>query len=391
MINGLSSQPGFSATGESLADSLREASPADPYHPDLKPLLYLVLPQLKKMIDYSSTFIYNSQGQALKSEQFLTVFAGHDVQPLGDPSSQETEELLVQVSLKQLEPLVIEDFWAAPGFNETNRQAEDNPPASPEVRAWCGLRLMSQGQLLGLLVLRHTQKGFFSSEKVRQARFLVGQAISVQRHLWFQAQTVGAFKERQRIARELHDSVTQVLYGIELGINTALTLLDRNSPQVKPQLQEVLALAEAGLAEMRALLTELHPAALETQGLVANLLRQVDALQVRHGLVVTHNLAEEPNLSITLKETLYRVAQEACNNIAKHAHATRVELKLTQTNAYITLEVKDDGCGFDPLLPRPGHLGQQTMRERVRDMGGKLEIISEPGQGTLVRAFLAVP
>jgi signal transduction histidine kinase len=383
----------LASTGEgSLEPSILEEPSQEFYHPDLKPLLFLALPQLLKMVGYTSAMVYNAQGQALPSDRFIRSASRHFFQLLGNPAFQETEELLVQLSLTQPEPLVIDDFWEVSGLNK-DRLAEEIPAAwlGSEVRAWCGLPLNSQGNLIGVVVLRHTNQGFFTSEKVHQAWFVVNQTITAQSRLWAQAQATGALKERQRIARELHDSVNQVLYGIELGINTALTLLDRNSPKVKPQLQEVLALAEAGLAEMRTLLTELHPAALETQGLVLNLLHQVETLQARHGLEVSHNLAEEPAISILHKEALYRITQEAFNNIARHAQATRVELKLTLNDKYIKLEVKDDGRGFDPKQPRPGHMGQQTMRERAFELGGNVEIVSAPGEGTLVCAFLPVP
>lgn len=375
-------------------ESLPEVTgPVESYHRDLKPLLYLVLPQLKKMVGYTGCLIYDSQGQVLQSDHFLSVAVRHFVQLLGNSDFQKTEELLVQLSLKQTEPLVVDDFWNVTGFSEDDQPIENDHQfwMYTEVRGWCGIPLISRNQLIGVLVMRHTHIGYFSPEKIRQAKFLIIQAITAQSRLWSQAQIVGVLKERQRIARELHDSVTQVFYGIELGINTALTLLDRNSPQLKPQLQDVLALAEAGLAEMRALLTELHPAALETEGLVLNLLRQVEALRVRHGLEVTHNLEEEPAVPLLFKEALYRITQEAFNNIAKHAQASLVDLDLSQQGSYIKLEIKDNGRGFDPKIPRPGHLGQLMMRERAIDLGGRVEIISAPTQGTCVRAFIPLP
>jgi signal transduction histidine kinase len=363
------------------------------YDPDLKPLLFLALPKLRKTVGYTSLMVYNSQGQPLQPDQFIRAITRHFFRFPGNRACQETEELLVQLSLSQPEPLAIEDFQDVIGFNQDERAGEKKPPArlSSEVRAWCSLPLISREHLIGVVVLRHNRRGFFSPEKVQQAWLVVNQTATTQSRLWAQAQTTGVLKERQRIARELHDSVTQVFYGIELGINTALTLLERNSAQVKPQLQEVLALAEAGLAEMRALLIELHPAALETQGLVPNLIKQVEILQVRYGLEVSYNLAREPDISIQFKEALYRITQEAFNNVVRHAQATRVELNLFQDDKSIRLEVKDNGCGFDPAVQRPGHLGQQTMRERAEELGGKVEILTARGAGTLVRVFLPLP
>lgn len=394
LITELSPLQSLSLADESPNDALKVTEPVVSYHRDLKPLLYLILPRLKSLIEYTSSLVYNSAGQPLHLDQFPSTVIRQTVKFLESPVLQETEELLVQLSLRQTSPMVIEDFWDIIGYNNKNVSYENEFQdwLFSEVRGWCALPLVNHDmQLMGVVVLRHTRRGYFTPEKVRQARFTVTQAISAQMRLWSQAQAVGVLKERQRIARELHDSVTQVLYGIELGINTALTLLDRNSPQVKPQLQDVLALAEAGLAEMRALLTELHPAALATEGLLPNLLRQVDALRVRHGVEVTHNLEQEPNIPLLLKEALFRITQEAFNNIVKHAQATKVELKLSLERNFIRLEVKDNGQGFDPNIPRPGHLGQLTMRERAADVGGKVEIVSCSGQGTVVRALLPLP
>jgi signal transduction histidine kinase len=144
----------------------------------------------------------------------------------------------------------------------------------------------------------------------------------------------------------------------------------------------VLALAEAGLAEMRALIFELRPESLETEGLVAALTRQVAVLRTRYKLAVEVDLAEEPALSLERKEALYRIAQEALHNIVKHAQASAVVVRLTRQPREILLEVRDNGRGFDPIGPFPGHLGLLSMWERAMKMGATLTIESVPGQGT---------
>jgi signal transduction histidine kinase len=138
-----------------------------------------------------------------------------------------------------------------------------------------------------------------------------------------------ALQERQHLARELHDSVSQALYGIALGARTASALLDREDhPQrVAEWLDYVLSLAGAGLAEMRALIFELRPESLEAEGLVAALEKQAAALQARHEIPVQATLGREPDLPLEAKEALYRIVQEALHNTVKHAHASRVNLK----------------------------------------------------------------
>src|SRR5437588_451721 len=204
------------------------------------------------------------------------------------------------------------------------------------------------------------------------------------RSLYEQAQELVSLQERKRLARELHDSVSQVLYSIGLGAHTARGALEDDPEQAVASIDYVLALSEAGLAEMRALIFELRPEALELEGLLAGLSRQVVVLRTRYKLTVNVDLGEEPDLSLEMKQALYRIAQEALHNIVKHARASVVELRLTELADEIILEVRDNGKGFDPSAPFPGHLGLRSMRERATKMGGALTIESLPGQGTCV-------
>ncbi|MFL5628552.1 MAG: sensor histidine kinase [Ktedonobacteraceae bacterium] len=206
------------------------------------------------------------------------------------------------------------------------------------------------------------------------------------RLLYEQAQELASLQERQRLARELHDSVSQALYGIGLGAYTAKEALESDPEQAMASIDYVLTLTEAGLAEMRALIFELRPESLEIEGLVAALTKQVAVLRTRYKLTVEADLGEEPDLSMEMKHTLYRIAQEALHNIVKHAHASMVELRLASQANEIILEVRDNGKGFDPAGPFPGHLGLCSMYERVTKMGGTLAIESAPGQGTCISA-----
>ncbi len=151
------------------------------------------------------------------------------------------------------------------------------------------------------------------------------------RLLYEQAQKLAALQERQRLARELHDSVSQALYGISLWAHTAREALESSEPeQAEAAIEDVLTLAEAGLAEMHALIFELRPESLETEGLVAALTKQVEVLRARYKLIVEADLADELDLSLERKEALYRIAQEALHNIVKHARASNVVLRLAR-------------------------------------------------------------
>ena len=205
-----------------------------------------------------------------------------------------------------------------------------------------------------------------------------------------QAERLAVLEERQRIARELHDSVSQVLYGIGLGARTTSALLERDPGKAVEPVEYILSLAEGGLAEMRALILELHPDSLETEGLVSALSKQAASLQRRHGLAVETALGREPDLPLEVKEGLYRIAQESLNNTVKHAQSSRVTIRLEEHGNEIMLLVEDDGIGFDPQDRHPGHIGLQTMRERAEKMGGVLDVDSIPGRGTRVRATLSL-
>jgi signal transduction histidine kinase len=203
--------------------------------------------------------------------------------------------------------------------------------------------------------------------------------------LYEQAQQLAAVEERQRLARELHDSVSQALYGIALGARTARTLLDRDPAKVVEPVEYVLSLAEAGLAEMRALIFELRPESLEIEGLVAALDKQVAATAARYGIEVTADLSDEPEMSLAQKEIFYRIGQEALHNVVKHARASKASVRLARDNGSFVLEVADNGVGFETGHSFPGHMGLVSMSERAQSIGAELQVESAPGKGTKVK------
>jgi len=193
-----------------------------------------------------------------------------------------------------------------------------------------------------------------------------------------------AVQERQRLARDLHDSVSQALYAIVLDIATAQRIGGADPTRLDAILRDAQALAEAGLAEMRALIFELRPEFLSQEGLVAALQRQAAAVRARHQLSITVDATEEPEAAPAIKEALYRIGQEALNNIAKHAGARAVVITLEASAGELVLRVRDDGRGFDAAKSFPGHLGLHSMRERAASVGGVIVISSAPKQGTEV-------
>ncbi len=214
-------------------------------------------------------------------------------------------------------------------------------------------------------------------------------AVAVQNaRLYARAQELAVLEERNRLARELHDSVSQALYGIALGTRTARELLDRDPKKVAEPLDYVLSLAEAGLTEMRALIFELRPESLKNEGLIAALMKQAASLQARHGIQVQTELCDEPDVPMDIKEAFYHIAREAMHNTVKHARASRVIVCLDANDQSLILNVSDNGVGFDTGGSFPGHLGLQSMRERAIRLGGALEVESTTGLGTHIRVVV---
>jgi signal transduction histidine kinase len=265
-----------------------------------------------------------------------------------------------------------------------------NLPQFQAVHSALGVPLISKDRPIGMLVLTHMQPAFYTS---RHAGLVEGVATQVavaidNARLYEQAQQLAAVEERQRLARELHDSVSQALYGIALGARTARTLLDRDPSKVAEPVDYVLSLAEAGLAEMRALIFELRPESLEIEGLVVALDKQVAATAARYGIDVTSEFGEEPDMSLAHKEIFYRIGQEALHNVVKHARASRASVRLARDNGSFVLEVGDNGVGFQVGQSFPGHMGLVSMSERAASIGARLEVESEPGKGTTIKLRL---
>jgi signal transduction histidine kinase len=198
-------------------------------------------------------------------------------------------------------------------------------------------------------------------------------------------------RERNRLARELHDSVTQALYGVTLYSEAASGhLAQGHTDRVSEHLRELQDTAQEALAEMRLLVFELRPPILQEQGLVAALQARLQAVEGRAGLRTEFKTDLEERLPLDVEEGLYRIALEALNNALRHAGAQNIKVHLRQEGppgGAATLEVTDDGMGFDPAtVHERGGLGLAAMDERAAALGGQLTVWSEPGSGTQIRA-----
>ena len=340
---------------------------------DLDPLLRLILTEIKPVLDYTWAGIYrlDENGTLIQA----SVVNGSTLSQPSLTTPWPDEHMRAEV-MKTLQ-LKIEWEWAP-------------DPSLPDNLCWMGVPLVIKDRATGMLVFLHQEPHFYTDEHARLALTFAQQvAVAIENaRLYEQAGQLAVLEERQRLARELHDSVSQVLYSIGLGAKTARAALQRDPTQISDALDYVNRLAEAGQVEMRALIFELRPESLQTDGLVAALEKQAAVLQARHQIEVHTQFCPEPDIPLNVKEILYRISQEATHNIVKHAHASQATLNLECSDDQIRLEIIDNGIGFDPAVDYPGHLGLKSMRERAARCQGEFQVSSAPGQGTHIRFMI---
>ena len=257
-----------------------------------------------------------------------------------------------------------------------------------DLSALLAVPLHVNGGVIGVLDVVN-KAGGFTEEDIPVMSVFANQAAMAIEHarLQQQAEQLAVLGERQRLARELHDSVTQSLYSVTLYANAAVLALAAGKQDVTAgYLQELQETAQEGMRDMRLLIFQLHPPVLETEGLVAALQARLAAVEGRAGLQIEFRVEGERRLPIAIEAELYWIAQEALNNVRKHAAARHVAVHLHFTAATICLEVLDDGVGFDPqAVPAERRGGLRTIAERTARVGGKLTYESTPGKGTRVK------
>ncbi|MEJ2207881.1 MAG: histidine kinase, partial [Anaerolineae bacterium] len=249
--------------------------------------------------------------------------------------------------------------------------------------------LIAQGRTVGAINLGSRTPRYIPEEEIALLAS-VGQQIGVaveNARLYEQAQQLAIIKERNRLARDLHDSVTQALYGITLYSEAAARQLHSGQANTAAEhLQDIRSTAQESLREMRLLVFELRLPMLKSEGLAAAIQARLEAVEGRVGLKTEFKTEGEGQLPSDVEEGLYRIAQEALNNALKHAQAGTVDVRLNFDDHRAELEITDDGKGFDLATAEDGGgFGLRTMAERAARMGATLAVESRPGQGTRVK------
>ena len=236
--------------------------------------------------------------------------------------------------------------------------------------------------------------GEMTQEDERIIDLFADQAAIIIEHMRLQdqAEQLAVLEERQRLARELHDSVTQALYSVTLYADAArMAYSAKKWEALETNLREVRNMAREAMYDMRLLVFELRPFMLETEGLVSVLRARLAAVEDRAGLKTEVLVDGERRLPIVIEEELYRIAQEGLNNVVKHAVAKQVRIQITYDESSVSLELIDDGLGFDTrMADQSGGFGLQGIRERVQRLGGSQEIESTPMEGTRLKVKVPI-
>jgi signal transduction histidine kinase len=367
-----------------IAESLREILAALNSNQPLATILDLIAAQARRLLDTQAVGIYRLESDAdrwaIEAARGLlvTYVAGSNV-PIGQSTLRQailTSRPLIG-SYASRAKATEQDPWPA-------------PPPRPRLgwyRAWLAVPIITKGEIYGGMLLYYVEPRALSEEEIQLATSFCDQAaLAIENaRLREQVEQAAAAAERERLARDLHDAVTQTLFSASV-IAEALPRIWATDPQeVQNGIEELRRLTRGALAEMRTMLLELRPAALTEKPLDELLSHLADAMTGQTRIPVLLTVDGEACLHSELQVALYRIAQEALNNVAKHARASQAMVSLHCAPGSIRLEITDDGCGFDAAAAPPDSMGLRIMRERAAGIGAALEIESQPEGGTRVR------
>ncbi len=383
---------------------------------ELQPLLNIVLDQMEQLIGFDVAMILAPQGADFVYLGYRGPSSSEDI--IGSFAPAEIAYAAQQV-VGEHDAVLIGDLLSNELFSR-----EFMSKLSPEVRnQYAGIRsalgvpMEIKDRVIGVLILAHKRPHYYTEIQSQLASGIANQAaVSMENaRLYEQAQGIAVLEERQRLARDLHDAVTQTLFSSSLIAEVLPKLWERNRPEAERRLEELRWFTRGALAEMRMLLLELRPTGL-TDTLLGELLRQLaEAAMARTRFPITLQIQGQAFLPPDVQITFYRIAQEALNNVWKHSDATQVRIGLlltpaeapipdmiettvngtgsfsaTEVNghrshaAYARLEIEDNGRGFDPNKIPANHFGVTIMQERAETIQAQLKIESEVGKGSKV-------
>jgi signal transduction histidine kinase len=258
-----------------------------------------------------------------------------------------------------------------------------------------GIPVELDGRVIGAFYLADKMDGGSFDERDQETveAFAARVALAVENaRLHEERLELGVLEERNRLARELHDSVTQTLFTSVLLSETGLTLLGGDHQEAAAELRRSQELARQALEEMRSMIFELRPPELASDGLLPALRKHVEILRRVHLVPIRLTATGERRLRARTEREVFRIVQEALGNAVRHGRPTTVDVRIEMAPSRVVAVVSDDGVGFDPSAAplRARHLGLTSMEERAGALGGTLEVTSAPGEGTSIRAEVPV-
>lgn len=342
---------------------------------DLDSVLALILDQLGEVVQFDRASIMLLFGEHLRVIAGKGFDEGEDIIGL---SFDRNENDLTRRLLEGNTSIVLRDTRDEPSY-----MGDGNDPTM----SWIGVPLRFRDEVIGALTLDKTEENFYDEDDGRTVLAFSNQAaIAIENaRLYDRSREQDILQERNRLARELHDSLSQSLFSMVLNAEAANLFFDQDQEQARSQIKLLYETANAALKDMRTLIFELRPANLEQEGLATVLTKHAKMISDRYNLIVRVDTKGQGRLPLNIEKALFRVTQEALNNVVKHARATEAAIYLNTQEDVIYLKIKDNGVGFSQGDVKSGTLGLTSMRERVEQIGGKFQIGPNPsGQGTQV-------
>jgi signal transduction histidine kinase len=262
------------------------------------------------------------------------------------------------------------------------------PRTHPRMRSFLGVPIVSRAGIIAAFYLTDREGADeFSDEDQHLIEMLAAHAaLAIESaRLYERSRELSAIEERNRLARDLHDSVVQKLFGIVLAARSAGVLLERDSAGAREQVDRLGELAQDAVGELRSLVFQLRPAEVETDGLGPALRKHVEVLRRVHRREIELELSGGTGLAPERAAEVFRIAQEALTNALRHSDAAHIAVRLSEPNGRLLLTVEDDGVGFEPeSAVRSRRLGLTSMEERAGALGGRLSVESRPGAGATI-------
>ncbi len=370
-----------------IAEGLADVLGALNSNQSLEEVLDLIVTQARDLLDTRAVGIYGLGADVVtlsveaSKGLLITYIAGSNI-PIG-------QEALRQAMLSS-QPVAVPDVATFPsdiGDLALDVRRQTSAGAWADLyQAWLAVPIISKGEVYGGMLLYYAEPRVFFEDEVELAVAFADQAALAfeNSRLRDQIKQAAASAERGRLARDLHDAVTQTLFSASLIAEALPRVWDRQPEQGQSGLEELRQLTKGALAEMRTMLVELRPSALTEKPLGELLRHLTEATTSRTRVPVALTVDGDSSLDPNLQVALYRIAQEALNNIAKHARASHASVNLHCQPGRVALRISDDGYGFDPDDVLPDRVGMGTMRERAEQVGAALDIRSQLGHGTQV-------